>query len=116
MKKPSFLFLIILISSIHLIAQEFEKIVQAQKPLLFEKIFLHVDREFYVPGDVIWLKAYQVNAYTHQLNSNYRNIFVELIAENGKIVDDLLLFSMGGQASGELHTDTLSSGIYTIRA
>ncbi|MFY9152532.1 MAG: hypothetical protein WAO52_10980 [Prolixibacteraceae bacterium] len=116
MKKTSLLLLIILFSPICLIAQNIQELVQTQKPVLFEKLYLHVDREFYAPGDVIWLKTYQVNGYTHQLNSNYRNIFVELISESGKIVDDLLLFSIGGQASGELHTDTLSSGIYTIRA
>ncbi len=116
MKKRSLLLLIILISSIRLIAQDIERMVKEQKPPLFEKLFLHVDREFYVPGDVIWLKAYQVNGYTHQLNSNYRNIYIELVAENGKIVGELMLFSIGGQASGELHTDTLSAGIYTIRA
>jgi hypothetical protein len=109
-----FFFLVFLLSQVS--AQKIEGLIHSEKPLLFEKIYLHVDREFYAPGDIIWLKAYQVNGNTHQLNSNYRNIFVELVAENGRIVDDLMLFSINGQARGELKTDTLSEGIYTIRA
>jgi len=116
MNKLTAVFFFTLWFASQLSAQKIEGLIHSGKPLLFEKIYLHVDREFYAPGDLIWLKVYQVNGYTHQLNSNYRNIFVELVSENGRIVDDLLLFSINGQASGELKTDTLSSGIYTIRA
>jgi len=31
-----------------------------------EKIHLHTDRDFYVPGEQIWFKAYVVDALTHQ--------------------------------------------------
>ena len=116
MNKLITVFFFILLFSSQVFARKTEGLLQSEKPLLFEKIYLHVDREFYAPGDIIWLKAYQVNGNTNQLNSNYRNIFVELVAENGRIVDDLMLFSINGQASGELKTDTLSNGIYTIRA
>ncbi|MGE5427280.1 MAG: hypothetical protein ACM3O8_05250, partial [Methylococcaceae bacterium] len=97
-------------------AQNTDEWVNERKPLLFEKLYLHVDRELYAPGDKIWLKAYQVNGITHELNSNFRNIFVQLIAENGKVVKDLLLFSIKGQAQGNLDTDALTDGMYTIRA
>lgn len=116
MNKLTTVFFILLFFTAQVSARKIEGLIQTEKPILFEKIYLHVDREFYAPGDVIWLKAYQVNGNTHQLNSNCRNIFIELVSESGKIVDDLLLFSINGQASGELKTDTLSSGIYTIRA
>lgn len=97
-------------------AQNIEEWIDSKKPLLFEKLYVHVDRELYAPGDIIWMKAYQVNGITHQLNSNFRNIFIQLVAENGRIVKDLMLFSIQGQANGEFKTDTLPDGIYTIRA
>lgn len=97
-------------------AQDIEGYINSKKPLLFEKLYLHVDRELYATGDKIWLKAYQVNGITHQLNSNFRNIFVQLVAEDGRVVQDLLLFSMKGVASGELNTDSVPTGMYTIRA
>ena len=101
---------------IQLQAQNIEEWINSKKPLLFEKLYLHVDRELYAPGDIIWMKAYQVNGITHQLNSNYRNIYIQLVAEDGRIVKDLMLFSILGQANGEFKTDSLADGAYTIRA
>jgi len=116
MYKTTAAFIFILLFGLQLSAQISNAIVNSKEPLLFEKLYLHIDREIYAPGDMIWLKAYQVNGITHQLNSNYRNIFVELVSDSGKIVDDLMLFSINGQAIGEFKTDDLPSGGYTIRA
>jgi hypothetical protein len=116
MKKLTAFFILLGWLVPQLLAQKTEQLIFSKKPLLFEKLYLHIDREFYTPGDIIWLKAFQVNGNTFQLNSNYRNIFVEMVAENGRIVHELMLFSINGQAAGELKTDTLSEGIYTIRA
>ncbi|HAH22309.1 MAG TPA: hypothetical protein DCL77_00815, partial [Prolixibacteraceae bacterium] len=116
MKNLTVVFLFLLFSFTQLSAQDIEGWVAARKPLLFEKVYLHVDRELYAPGDKIWLKAYQVNGITHRLNTNFRNISVQLLSEEGKVVNDLLLLSINGQASGEFKTDGLASGMYTIRA
>jgi hypothetical protein len=97
-------------------AQTIESWIDSKKPLLFEKLYLHVDRELYAPGDKIWLKVYQVNGITHKLNSNFRNVFVQLVSENGKVVKEHVLFSINGQAKGEIETRNLESGMYTIRA
>ncbi|MDP2114640.1 MAG: hypothetical protein Q8K69_11340 [Bacteroidota bacterium] len=97
-------------------AQDIESWISSKKPLLFEKLYVHVDRELYVPGDKIWLKAYQVNGITHQLNSNFRNVYVQLISEEGKVVQDIYLLTIKGIADGEFITDNLSTGMYTIRA
>jgi hypothetical protein len=70
----------------------------------------------YAPGDKIWLKVYQVNGITHKLNSNFRNVFIQLIADNGKVVKDLRLFSINGQANGNFGTDSLPNGTYILRA
>ena len=56
-------------SVIQLSAQDIQGWVAAKKPLLFEKLYLQVDRELYAPGDKIWLKVYQVNGITHRLNT-----------------------------------------------
>ena len=116
MKRLTIAFLFFLSSFTQLSAQDIESWINSKKPVLFEKLYLHIDRELYAPGDIIWLKAYQVNGFTHQLNSNYRNIFVQLIAEDGRIVKDLMLISTKGQAIGEFRTDSLKNGSYTIRA
>lgn len=109
------LFSILLFFS-QLFSQDIERLIESKKPPLFEKLYVHVDRELYAPGDKIWMKIYQVNGITHQLNSNFRNVYVQLISEEGKVVKDLYLISINGQASGEFETKLLADGQYTIRA
>lgn len=116
MRNLTSFLLIFLLSFIQLHAQESNTWTIENKPLLFEKLYLHVDRELYAPGDMIWMKAYQVNGITHELNSNYRNVFVQLVNDSGRVVKDALLFSIKGQATGSFKTDSLKSGRYTIRA
>jgi hypothetical protein len=116
MKKLSTAFFLVLSFFVQLAAQDVNSPINSKKIPLFEKLYLHVDRELYTTGDIIWLKAYQVNGVTHQLNSNFRNIFVQLVAEDGRIVKDLMLLSINGQAIGEFRTDSLANGTYTIRA
>ena len=116
MKKLTILSLFNLSFLVTVSAQDIKNWVDSKKPLLFEKLYLHVDREFYAPGDNIWIKVYQVNGITNQLNSNFRNIFVQLISEEGKIVQENILFSIKGQARCEFKTESLKSGLYTIRA
>jgi len=116
MKKLTILFLFSLLLTTNLSAQTIESWIASKKPLLFEKLYVQVDRELYAPGDKIWLKVYQVNGITHKLNSNFRNVYVQLISEEGKVVKNLNLLSIDGQANGEFRTEALPSGMYTIRA
>ncbi len=116
MKKLASLFFFSSFLSINLSAQLIESWIDAKKPVLFEKLYVHIDRELYAPGDKIWMKVYQVNGITHRPNANFRNIFIQLIAENGRVVRDMVLFSIGGQAYGNFKTDNLPAGMYTIRA
>ena len=116
MKKIAILFLFNLSFLVSISAQDIQSWADSKKPLLFEKLYLHVDREFYAPGDNIWIKVYQVNGITNQLNSNFRNVFVQLVSEEGKIAKENILFSIKGQARCEFKTESLKSGLYTIRA
>ena len=94
MKKLTIAFFFLICVFTQLSAQDIEGWINSRKPLLFEKLYLHVDRELYAKGDKIWMKAYEVNGITHQLNSNFRNIFVQLVAEDGLVVKDMTLFYM----------------------
>ena len=44
-----------------------------------EKIHLHLDRDFYVPGEKIWFKAYVTDAVTHLCPTFSHFVYVELI-------------------------------------
>lgn len=116
MKKLVQLCLWIVFTTICIQAQNIDSLAEKSKIILFEKLYLNVDRDFYSPGDKIRMKVFHVNGISNRLNSNYRNIFIQLIDENGKIVRDIMLLSVGGEAEGAFDTAKLPSGKYIIRA
>lgn len=77
-----------------------------------EKIYLHIDRPSYWASDDIWFKAYMKNNV--QPNCN---LYVELINEKGIVIYKKTCWVMDGLAYGDIHlADTLSSGMYQVRA
>lgn len=83
---------------------------------LYEKLYLHIDRELYSPGDDIWFKSYLVSGINNRLISGVVNIYVQLIGEEGRIIDQRLMLSFNGVSNNEFHLpDSLPKGQYTIR-
>jgi hypothetical protein len=77
-----------------------------------EKIYLHLDRPSYWASDDIWFKAYLKNSPIQETN-----FYVELLNSGGEIVYKNLCWAQDGLAYGDIHlADTISSGIYQIRA
>jgi hypothetical protein len=77
-----------------------------------EKIYLHFDRPSYWAGDDIWFKAYLKNTAIPNCN-----LYVELLDSTGNVVYKDICWAMRGIAYGDFHLeDTISSGIYQIRA
>jgi hypothetical protein len=98
-------------------AQVIQDLPLKDSTMLFEKLYLHIDREVYSPGDDIWFKTYLVNGVDHKLISGFTNIYVQLISEEGNIIDNRLLLSVHGVANNDFHLpDSLMEGTYTIRA
>lgn len=84
---------------------------------IIEKVYLHVDRDAYFPGDDIWFKAYLVEASGGLLSDHSYNLHVELISPASKIIDSRVVRIDGGLGKGDFHLpDTLKSGRYRIRA
>jgi hypothetical protein len=85
--------------------------------LQYEKLYLHIDRELYSPGDDIWFKSYLVNGINNRLIPGFRNVYVQLIAEDGLIIDRRMILSVNGVSNNDFYLpDTLLKGQYTIRA
>ncbi len=87
MKKQYFLFIFILIHCIASQAQTSKytsSFLNLMKNGYQEKLYLHIDKPYYVAGDTIWLKGYEVNAATHRKGlSNF--IYVELVDKSNKV-------------------------------
>lgn len=52
-----------------------------------EKIYIHIDKPFYLTGDTIWMKGYLVDAKTHkEQDVQSRFMYVELIDNKNKVL------------------------------
>ena len=92
----------------------FERYMQA---LPQEKVYLHLDKSYYVAGEDIWFKAYAVDARTHQLAALSNVLYVELISPAGQIVTKNIYRLENGLSSGDFElTDSMAAGTYQVRA
>jgi hypothetical protein len=84
---------------------------------VIEKVYLHLDRESYYPGDDIWFKAYLIDATDRWLTDNSMNLHVELISPDLKIIDSRIIRLDNGLGNGDFHlSEKIQSGRYSIRA
>jgi hypothetical protein len=77
-----------------------------------ERVYLHLDRQSYWANEDIWFKAYVKNSPI-----NEGNLYIEIINASGDVVNKNIAWVQNGLAYGDFHlADTLSSGVYQIRA
>lgn len=82
-----------------------------------EKVYLHFDNTCYYVGDTIWFKAYLVNSIAHQASDWSRTLYVELLNEEGNIIETKRYKTTAGQCHGQLAVrDSLHAGYYEVRA
>jgi hypothetical protein len=85
--------------------------------LFFEKVYLHTDRTYYCSGDDIWFKAYLVNAISNIPMETSKNLYVDLISSDAKIIDHKLIHLDMGFGNGDFKLpDSIPSGTYKLRA
>jgi hypothetical protein len=82
-----------------------------------EKTYLHTDRNQYVAGDTLWLKAYLLNAQTHEFSTLSQVLYVALLDTDKKPVIEQTLLLKNAQSSAALSLSTfLQSGRYQLVA
>jgi len=82
-----------------------------------EKIHVHTDRDFYVPGEKIWFKAYIVDAHSHQYPTYSEYVYVELISPEDTLVNRVMIGQTDDMFYGHLPlSDMVPGGNYTLRA
>lgn len=84
---------------------------------IIEKVYLHVDRDIYSPGDDIWFKGYLIDASTRFLTDHSHNLHVELISPDSKIIESRIVRLNEGLGNGDFHLPKIiKSGRYILRA
>lgn len=81
-----------------------------------EKMYVHLDRPFYLIGETIWFKAYNLNGSSHRFLDLSKVAYLEVLdAENNALIQTKFALS-GGKGNGSLLIpSTLTSGVYKVR-
>jgi len=84
---------------------------------LQEKIFVHTDKNNYVPGEICWFKIYNVDAYFNQPIDLGKCAYVEILDRNNKPVLQSKVALDKGVGDGSIYLPaTIISGNYRLRA
>jgi len=117
MNKIISILFVLVISILITYAQDPEEWAISKKSIIYEKIYLHTDRHLYAPGDYIWFKAYLVRGLTHKPMPGYKNIYVQMISDDGKVFNERIILTQDGVGFGDIFlSDTIPEGYYTLRA
>lgn len=89
---------------------------QYRKNDLQEKLFVHVNKTFYVAGEILWFKIYDINGATNKPFDFSKVAYVELLnKDNLPVIQTKVSLNQAGGGSIELPF-SLHSGSYTFRA
>jgi len=84
---------------------------------LEERVYLHIDKPFYKPGESIWFKAYVRNGSDMTASATSDILHVELINPKGSVEKHLELICKKGIAQGDFQLgENAAGGIYKIKA
>lgn len=82
-----------------------------------EKVFVHTDKNFYLSGEIIWLKIYNTDAGFLKPLDISKVAYVEIIDTANKPVLQAKIALNNGEGKGSLYVpQTLASGNYKLRA
>ncbi len=95
--------------------QGFEAALEKYGSSIPEKLYIHFDQEFYVPGETIWFKAYLYK--DGKPVENNTNLYVQLLDPLGKPVVTQVYPVLGAVTKGGIIlNDSLKNGLYRVRA
>ncbi|MFI5193274.1 MAG: hypothetical protein ACHQD7_04435 [Chitinophagales bacterium] len=82
-----------------------------------EKLYVHTDKNFYLPGEILWFRIYDVDASFHRPVNFSKLAYVELLDRNNKPVIQQKISLKPGEASGSFIVPAnMLSGSYRFRA
>jgi hypothetical protein len=82
-----------------------------------EKVYLHMDKPHYAPGDTIWFKGYLTTGSRHELSDISGAVYVDLLDDHDALIKALKLPVGGSMIAGNFILDgNLPAASYHIRA
>jgi hypothetical protein len=93
-----------------------------QQQAMAPAVFLQIDKGFYLTGDHLWMSGYVVEPQTwlplsNRTDGNPEIVHTELVSPSGQVLFHQWLSVNEGRISSDFHlSDSLSTGLYTLRA
>jgi len=117
MNKLLLLFTFMIIST-YSVAQEIQDALEQYLVAMdIEKVYVSLDKPYYIPDDVIWGKIYVVDGSTHQLIEEEPIVHLDWINPEGNIKNSYLIKIKNGVGTFDIQTNSYDQiGAYTIRA
>ena len=81
-----------------------------------EKLYVHTDKEHYIAGDTVWLRAHCVDAATLTPARDSRYLYVELHDGSGALVRRIKILRRDGIYAGYLPLPDDAAGDYALCA
>jgi hypothetical protein len=84
---------------------------------LQEKIFVHTDKNVYLPGEILWFKIYCVEGNDHKPENLSKIVYVDILDNNQTAVIQAKVSIKNGIGDGSLYIPvSVSNGNYKLRA
>ncbi|MBB2144746.1 hypothetical protein GM921_04580 [Pedobacter sp. LMG 31464] len=117
----SLLIFLVLACSTRLNAQVLPKVQQAfttyNEDRFKEKIFVHTDKDSYLAGELIWFKAYSLNASNNQTVAFSNVLYVDVLDQANNFILQAKIELNNGSGNGSFYIPkTVISGAYKLRA
>jgi hypothetical protein len=95
------------------IAQKFQEYSQRA---IQEKLYLHLDRSFYLVGETMWFKAYNLNGGTHRFIDLSKIAYLEVLDKDLNAIVQTKFSLLDGKGNGSLLLPaSVASGNYKVR-
>ncbi|HLY70493.1 MAG TPA: hypothetical protein VKR53_12245 [Puia sp.] len=103
----------VLIPKLASLASDFTKSIRVDK----EKFFVQTNKWYYTAGEDIWLRAYCINALSHQVMRKSKSLFVDVVNDQDSLVSQIMLNNGLLRLDGRITLpSTLPEGYYWLRA
>jgi len=90
---------------------------QYRSGYLQEKLYVHTDKNFYVPGEICWFRIYDVDASFHRPLNISKIAYVELLdRSNNSVLQEKVSLKTGEEGGSFVIPATIPSGNYRFRA
>ena len=94
-----------------------ERFIRYIKAVPREEIYVHSDRDEYISGEDLWFNLYLIDRQSFKPSNDSKIAYFELLNQENRPVVQKRIRLEGGFGPGQIVLpDTLSTGIYTIRA